>query len=237
MYGKKQEVPADSFIHYADDSISTFHKGVIVECNELKKGLLNYYSLGAESVMNRQGDKYLLDNQGTPLEFQDYIWKMQEEKYLVSSPEISLTFPDGTEESLKGYAELAYIDRGIVRISGGETAFQVLASGSRMRLADGTELDLENRSIVQNEEVSLYFSEIRARPERQALRARLEKPERPETPVRKAKRETKATRAMKAETVTAERPEKPEKQERPDLLATEAVAEISPIRSLCRFTC
>lgn len=121
MYGKKQEVPADSFIHYADDSISTFHKGVIVECNELKKGLLNYYSLGAESVMNRQGDKYLLDNQGTPLEFQDYIWKMQEEKYLVSSPEISLTFPDGTEESLKGYAELAYIDRGIVRISGGET--------------------------------------------------------------------------------------------------------------------
>lgn len=106
-----------------------------------------------------------------------------------------------------------------------------------MRLADGTELDLENRSIVQNEEVSLYFSEIRARPERQALRARLEKPERPETPVRKAKRETKATRAMKAETVTAERPEKPEKQERPDLLATEAAAEISPIRSLCRFTC
>ena len=89
-------------------------------------------------------------------------------------------------------------------ISGGETAFQVLASGSRMRLADGTELDLENRSIVQNEEVSLYFSEIRARPERQALRAR---------------------------------PEKPEKQERPDLLATEAAAEISPIRSLCRFTC
>ena len=204
MYGKKQEVPADSFIHYADDSISTFHKCVIVECNELKKGLLNYYSLGAESVMNRQGDKYLLDNQGTPLGFQDYIWKMQEEKYLVSSPEISLTFPDGTEESLKGYAELAYIDRGIVRISGGETAFQVLASGSRMRLADGTELDLENRSIVQNEEVSLYFSEIRARPERQALRARLEKPE---------------------------------KQERPDLLATEAAAEISPIRSLCRFTC
>ena len=91
-----------------------------------------------------------------------------------------------------------------MRISGGETAFQVLASGSRMRLADGTELDLENRSIVQNEEVSLYFSEIRARPERQALRARLEKPE---------------------------------KQERPDLLATEAAAEISPIRSLCRFTC
>lgn len=97
-----------------------------------------------------------------------------------------------------------------MRISGGETAFQVLASGSRMRLADGTELDLENRSIVQNEEVSLYFSEIRARPERQALRARLEKPE---------------------------RPEKPEKQERPALLAAEAAAEISPIRSLCRFTC
>lgn len=91
-----------------------------------------------------------------------------------------------------------------MRISGGETAFQVLASGSRMRLADGTELDLENRSIVQNEEVSLYFSEIRARPERQALRARLEKPE---------------------------------KQERSDLLAAEAAAEISPIRSLCRFTC
>lgn len=160
MYGKKQEIPADSFIHYADDSISTFHKGVIVECNELKKGLLNYYSLGSDSVMNRQGDKYLLDNQGTPLEFQDYIWKMQEEKYLLSSPSIDITFPDGTEESLKGYAELEYVDRGIVRISDSETAFQILAAGSRMHLSDGTEIDLENRSIVQNEEVSLYFSEI-----------------------------------------------------------------------------
>lgn len=160
MYGKKQEIPADSFIHYADDSIGTFHQGVVVECNELKKGLLNYYSLGAESVMNRQGNKYLLDNQGTPLEFQDYVWKLQEDKYLVSSKTIELTFPDGTKEILGGYLELEYVDKGIVRVSGSETAFQFLAAGSSIRLSDGTELELENRSIVQNEEVSLYFSEI-----------------------------------------------------------------------------
>lgn len=53
MYGNKQEVSSDSFIHYADDSISTFKKGVVLELNELEKGLLNYYSLGADSVMSR----------------------------------------------------------------------------------------------------------------------------------------------------------------------------------------
>ena len=128
--------------------------------------------------MNRQGVQISAGQPGKRLWNSRTISGKCRRRSIWSPPqEISLTFPDGTEESLKGYAELAYIDRGIVRISGGETAFQVLASGSRMRLADGTELDLENRSIVQNEEVSLYFSEIRARPERQALRARPEKPE------------------------------------------------------------
>lgn len=85
---------------------------------------------------------------------------MQEEKYLVSSPSIQISFPDGSEESLDGYAELEYVDQGIIRISGKDQVYQMLANGSSIRLADNTVLDLQERSIRQNEEVSLYFSEI-----------------------------------------------------------------------------
>ena len=60
--------------------------------------------------MNYTGNSYQLDNQGTPLEFADYIWKTSEETYLVSSPEIRLTLPDGTEKSMDSYMELDYVD-------------------------------------------------------------------------------------------------------------------------------
>lgn len=160
MYGKKQQISADAFIHYADESVSTFHSGVVMEMNELSKGLLNYYSLGADSIMNRQGEGYLLDNQGTPLEFQDYVWKIQEDRFLVSSPELLLTMPDGTEEKLSGYLELEYIDKGIVRLSNAERAFQMLAMGSSLRLSDGSVLHLEDRSVEKDGQVSLYLPEI-----------------------------------------------------------------------------
>lgn len=160
LNGKKQTVDRRSFIHYADDSISTFDHSVVLELNELSNGLLNYYNVGSDSIMNYNGNSYQLDNQGTPLEFADYIWKTSEETYLVSSPEIRLTLPDGTEKSMDGYMELDYVDDGILRIAGKEEVLQVLSMGTSASLRDGTILDLENRTIKKGEESLLTFDEI-----------------------------------------------------------------------------
>lgn len=160
LNGKKQTVDRCSFIHYADDSISTFDHSVVLELNELSNGLLNYYNVGSDSIMNYNGNSYQLDNQGTPLEFADYIWKTSEETYLVSSPEIRLTLPDGTEKSMDGYMELDYVDDGILRIAGKEEVLQVLSMGTSASLRDGTILDLENRTIKKGEESLLTFDEI-----------------------------------------------------------------------------
>lgn len=160
MNGEKKELSQDFFIHYADESISTFKQGVVLEFNQLQNGLLNYYNLGSDSVMARQNEKYFLDNQGTPLEFQDYIWKVNDNKYLVSSPSIEITLPNQEVVETNGYVEVVYVDKGVVQIANEEKAFQVLAVGSLISLSDGTALDLENKAVLQQGEVSLTFDEI-----------------------------------------------------------------------------
>lgn len=160
MYGQSQEVSRHSFIHYADESISTFHQGVVLKLNELSSGLLNYYSLGSDSIMNRNGEGYLLDDQGMPLEFKDYIWKLEENKYLAASPSMKLILPDGTEETCSGFLELEYIDNGIVRLTGKEQAIQVLAMGSSLTLSDGTCINFETRSIEKDGQINLYLTEM-----------------------------------------------------------------------------
>ncbi|MDO4268854.1 MAG: hypothetical protein Q4C73_10310 [Eubacteriales bacterium] len=160
MNGEKKELSQDFFIHYADESISTFQQGVVLEFNQLQNGLLNYYNLGSDSVMARQNGTYFLDNQGTPLEFQDYIWKVTDNKYLVSSPSIQITLPNQETAEAAGYVEVVYVDKGIVQIANSEKAFQVLSAGSSITLSDGTSLDLENRTIIQQGEISLTFDEI-----------------------------------------------------------------------------
>lgn len=160
MNGTKREIGRDFFIHYADESISTFHDGVALEFNELGSGLLNYYTIGSNSVMNRQNNSYFLDQQGTPLEFKDYIWKIDDNRYLLSSPQIRITLPNQETEETAGYVEVEYIDDGIVRIGNQDGAWQVLAVGSSIGLENGTSLNLEDQSILQNGQSVLTLEEL-----------------------------------------------------------------------------
>ena len=93
LNGRKREIGQNYFIHYADESINTFGNGVVLEFNQLKDGLLNYYNLGNDSVMLKQDGVYLLDHEGTPLEFTDYIWKLDDDHYLAASPTLEITLP------------------------------------------------------------------------------------------------------------------------------------------------
>ncbi len=160
LNGRKREIGQNYFIHYADESINTFGNGVVLEFNQLKDGLLNYYNLGNDSVMLKQDGVYLLDHEGTPLEFTDYIWKLDDDHYLAASPTLEITLPSQETVKTVGYLEVTYVDKGVVQAANDVMAYQMLAVGTSIRLADGTVLDLDNKTIVQNEETALSFDDI-----------------------------------------------------------------------------
>lgn len=161
--GKARQVSENAFIHYADESISTFKPGVVLELNELGSGLLNYYNVGTDSIMSRQGDSFILDNQGTPLSFKDYIWKTAENKYLIASSSITAIFPDGEERRSSGYVELEYIDNGIIKIldhTAEGVSFQGLTAGTSLTLENGSVIDTDSRSVSIQGEVKLFLEEM-----------------------------------------------------------------------------
>jgi hypothetical protein len=160
MDGVKREVDNTFFIHYADESISTFGDGVVLEFGELGDGLLNYYGVGADSIMSHRNDGYFVDNGGNLLEFRNYAWKLDDDKYLLSSPHISITLPNQETIETEGSLELTYMDKGILRLVNRDVACQILSLGSSIRLDDGTVLNLEDRSITQNDKVVLTLDEM-----------------------------------------------------------------------------
>lgn len=166
--GKARQVSENAFIHYADESISTFKPGVVLELNELGSGLLNYYNVGTDSIMSRQGDSFVLDNQGTPLSFKDYIWKTAENKYLIASSSITALFPNGEERRSSGYVELEYIDNGIIKIvdhAAEGVSFQGLTAGTSLTLENGSVIDTDSRSVSIQGEVKLLLEEMTLDPE------------------------------------------------------------------------
>ncbi|MDO4438762.1 MAG: hypothetical protein Q4B86_04870 [Eubacteriales bacterium] len=110
--------------------------------------------------MVKQNDGYTLDNNGVPIVFNDFIWKTGDDKLLVSSDTMNLTFPDGTTADARDYLEVEYPEDGIVSLANDENAYMLLAKGSDLSVSGGTALNMSERSILTNAGVSLGFDEI-----------------------------------------------------------------------------
>lgn len=158
--GLKKALPLSNFVHFADGSISSLTGGVVMEMGELKNGLVNYYNVSDLSVMERQNEGYVLNNQGTQIPFSDFVWKLSDDKYLISSPQLSVKYPNGQQSDVNGYVELNYIDAGVIQIVGEELAYQGLTTGASVVLRDGMSVDVGNRMVRQGEEDILSLNAL-----------------------------------------------------------------------------
>lgn len=145
--GKKTTLDYTNFVHYADGSIGAVTDGVLMELEQLKNGYINYYNVSSKSIMRKEGDKYILDNQGQELEFKDFVWKLSDSKYLVSSDSMDVVLPNNSNLDTDGFVELNYLDDGIVQVLTDNAAYQVLTSGTTVELGNGMQIDTDTREI------------------------------------------------------------------------------------------
>ena len=150
--GKKTTVDYTNFVHYADGFIGAVTDGVLMELEQLKNGYINYYNVTSKSIMRKEGDKYILDNQGQELEFKDFVWKLSDSKYLVSSDALDVMLPNKSNLNTDGFVELNYLDDGIVQILTDDAAYQVLTAGTTVELGNGMQIDTDTREIQDGEE-------------------------------------------------------------------------------------
>lgn len=160
MDGEQGTIGKTSFVHYADNSISTLGNGVILKLADLKEGLLNYYGVAEGTILQNVNGSYLINNAGNPVEFENYVWKLSNSMYLVSAPEMTIILPNQEMIQTDGFLEIKYVENGIVQIINNGVAYQGWTIGSKIQMADGMSIDLETRQILQDNEPKLPLESI-----------------------------------------------------------------------------
>lgn len=146
--GEKIVVDEDSFVHYSDGSIGSFASGVMVDLNSLDDSVISHYGLSPESTMESAGSDFMLDNRGSSMSFQDFIWKIQDDKFLLAGNNIRIIFSEGNERVFSGFVEITYYDTGIIRIVTQEGTWQTVSANCYAILDNGVKLNLSNKTIV-----------------------------------------------------------------------------------------
>ncbi|MCD7806579.1 MAG: hypothetical protein LUH19_04465 [Lachnospiraceae bacterium] len=155
--GTKEAVSSESFLHYSDTSISALQGGMTVDLDEVESGLLEFYYVAPKMVMASSGSSYTIDNNGSQLEFTNFLWVLDEGKFLVQASGMTLTLANGNEERVdSGYLEIYYPEDNIVVIGCEDGAWQSVASGCYITLDNGLVVNLGDKTIYGSDGVARF---------------------------------------------------------------------------------
>lgn len=148
--GDKRKVNNQNFIHYTDGSISSLTNGTLIDLNKIDQEPIYYYNINKNSVLQKENTSYKIMNLENELVFNNILWKITENKYLIASEQINLVFDDNTEKNIKGYVEIEYEDNEIVKIYNQEMTFRTISSKVVLNMPDGLKIDLSNKVVSKN---------------------------------------------------------------------------------------
>lgn len=145
--GTKYTVDQDSFVHYQDGSMSAMTSGVVLNLDDVNGGLVNTYSFDAGTVLTSNGTGFTAENNGTSIPFDNFVWKLSDDKYYVYSDDLKVETVNGMMEDTTGGVEVEYLEDGIIRLSTQNTAWQGIAAGAKATADDGSTLSFDNKVI------------------------------------------------------------------------------------------
>lgn len=149
-------VDEKSYIHYADESLSAFSDGTVVNLKEASTGLVDFYHLQKGMVMTNAEEGYTIDNNGSDIVFEELLWQLAGDTMLVAGRDMKLVLSGAEEEEITGYLEIRYLESDIVQIAGRDRLWQAVASNSYVRFPGGAVLDLAQMAVTNEEGESLF---------------------------------------------------------------------------------
>lgn len=150
----------DIFVHYNDKSIGSFNDGILLDTERIQAGMVQPYYVTAGTMLTARDGKYYIENNGAEIEFEDFIWKTGEDRYLIVGEGIHLVTPDGTDVTPEGYVEVSYLEDGVVQMIADSQMWLTVASGAEVTWGDGL-LDLKERMISNRDGTqNIYLEEL-----------------------------------------------------------------------------
>jgi len=144
--GDDTKLSMEHFIHYSDGSLGAFTKGVLLDVSDLNASNYGYYSLTKNTILVRNGNSYELSTKGEALSLSEYVWKISDTDYMLISPTVTLTVGNQTMD-FEDYAQITYVDNGIVRISHAMGTYQTISAESTLTIDSGAQMNLVGKSF------------------------------------------------------------------------------------------
>lgn len=152
-------VPNHAFVHYADGSIATFKKAVVLNVSNVKSSTIQYYNVYKGSVFTKATDGYQIKYLEQKLSFNNFLIKISETKYMLVGNTLQLKYGEEVKTIKDGYLEINYLDGNIIRIENQDMALQNISSDLVIE-TDNVQVDLLNKRITYNGDTKLNLGEI-----------------------------------------------------------------------------
>lgn len=153
-------VPTESFIHYADGSISTFSKAVVLDLDDLNKEIFKYYNIFPETIFVKNGKNYSVNYLEKKLNFSNFLLKINNDKYMIIGQKMTLKIGGADKSFENTYLEVSYLDGNVIKIENQSVAYQSVDDEVLLELDNGVVLDLALKNIYKNKERKLAMGEI-----------------------------------------------------------------------------
>ena len=160
---KKNEIvtiPATTFIHYTDGSVSTFSKTVVLDLNDMNKENYTYYNVFPNTIFVKNGNSYSVNYLDKKLKFSNFLLKINDEKFMIVGQKIKLTIGDNVRNFDNTYLEISYLEGNVIKIENQSVAFQSVSDNVLIELDGKTIVDFVGKNIYQDQERKLSLGEI-----------------------------------------------------------------------------
>ncbi|MBR5369120.1 MAG: collagen-like protein [Lachnospiraceae bacterium] len=158
--GNTVTADANSFVHYDSGASASLSKSVLVNLDEVGSSAVNYYGMGADTSVDRSGSSYSIASQGGNIDLSNYLWKVGNNRYMMVSDVITVSFSDGNEYQFDDYVELIYQEGGMVTIINGDTMLRDASKNTYVSTDTGISINLATQVILEDGAVRMSLGSI-----------------------------------------------------------------------------
>lgn len=158
--GAKVTLSNDNFIHYTSGNIISLQEGVLLDLSKIDDDPIVYYNVSSNQEIKKGSNRYTLKNLKEDLSFEEAIWKISANKYLVLANNMKVTLNNGNTKDVEGYLEIEYSDNEIVNIYNQEFNYQTISSDSFIELDIGVKINLGTKIISSNGENKMSLEDM-----------------------------------------------------------------------------
>ena len=152
-------VEESNFIHYNDGSIGAFKTSSLLDLTHLNDEIIKYYNLPVKNVLTKSGSGYLAKNISGNIEFNNFLLKIDDNKFMLVAPTISVHVKNDTRTISDSYLEIQYFDGNIVRLENNGVKLQSVAEDFYLEINDVI-INLSNKNIYLNKDKKLSLNDI-----------------------------------------------------------------------------